>query len=203
MALTEIQIQELKDQLRAQVSNLSPQQKEAALKQIDSLSPEALEAMVKQQQEKQSNSIFRMIVNKETSSVIIGENSEALAVLDINPISRGHSLIIPKKAVTHAKDIPKEAIDLAEDLGKKIGLNLKAKSTKIEPDTQFGEVIVHLIPIYDSDLTLDSPRKKATLKELEEIRKALETIRIEKKVEKIKVKKPRKQKPIKLPMRIA
>ncbi len=202
MTLSNEDAQELKSQLKSQVQNLPAAQKEAALQQIDSLSNDALEAMLEQQKERSGKSIFRMIANKETESIYVGENEDAVAVLDINPISKGHTLIIPKNAVKTPKDIPKSAFALAEEVSKKIIDHLKAKSTKAETDTQFGEAIIHLIPIYDKDLNTKSPRSKASPSDLEEIKKSLETIKIEKKVEKLeKPKKPRKR-VIKLQRRI-
>ena len=192
MALTEEQIKELRSQLFSQIQHLPPEKKEAAQAQINSLSPEALESMLKQQSE---NNIFRSIVSGKIEAVKIGENSEAIAVLDINPISQGHTLIIPKKPVSNQKDIPKQAFTLAESLSSKLISNIKAKETKAITDSQFGESIIHLIPIYDSQLDLSSPRSKSTKTDLEKIKQSFEAIKIEKKLEIIKKKKPRGKKP--------
>ncbi len=200
MPLTSEEIKELKEQLHSQIKNLPPDKKAEAEKQISSMSTEALESMLKQQQS--SDSIFRMIVKKETDSVIVGENSEALAVLDINPISRGHTMIIPKKAVSSADKIPKAAFALAQELTNKITSNLKAKETKAETNVQFGEAIIHLIPIYDKPLSLSSKREKASKEDLESVKRSLEVIKIEKKVEKIKVEEKKPEPPIKMKRRV-
>tara|TARA_Y100000310_G_scaffold325041_1_gene387874 strand:- start:2011 stop:2625 length:615 start_codon:yes stop_codon:yes gene_type:complete len=199
MPLTPEQVSQLKEQLKSQVQNLEPEQKAEAETQIAQMSPEALETMLQQQQSQQS-SIFRQIVNKEIDSVQVGENPEAIAVLDINPISKGHTMIIPKTAVQTPDKIPKSAFDLAQDISKKIISNLKAKSTKTETQVQFGEAIIHIIPIYDKDLSLESQRSKASPQDLQEIKTSLETIVISKKPEKIKItkKKSQKKKPLKL-----
>ena len=96
MALTLEQIRSLKDQLRAQVSNLVPEKKEEAYKQIDEMSPEAIESLLRESQEKEEKSIFRRLVENEIQNVRLEENTEAISILDINPISKGHILIIPK-----------------------------------------------------------------------------------------------------------
>ncbi len=191
MALTSEEISELRTQLKSQIQHLSPEKKKEAESQIESMSPKALEEMLKEQQTSSKNSIFRMIVNKEIDSVIVGENSESLAVLDINPISKGHCMIIPKSPVSLPEKIPPSAFSLAQELSKKIISNLKAKETKAETTVQFGEAIIHLIPIYDSPLSLSSERTKASKEELLEIKKILETIKIERKVEKIKIETPK------------
>ncbi len=111
MALTQEQIKQLKEQLKAQVSNLPADKKTEAFQQIDSMSSEAIETMLKQQQARQSGkgkSPYRMIISGELSSIKIGENLDAIAVLDINPISKGHTLIIPKKLVKTSKQIPNQ-----------------------------------------------------------------------------------------------
>ncbi|MFH1425155.1 MAG: HIT domain-containing protein [archaeon] len=202
MVLTNDQIAELKEQLREQVRGLPAEKKEEAEKQIEEMSSEAIEAMVQQQQQRAG--IFRAIVSKQIDSVIVGENDNALAVLDINPISKGHVLIVPKEATQNPQDIDKGVFELGEELSKKITENLDAKSVRMETDNSLGEAIVHLIPIYDKELTKDSERGKATKEELEEVKKKLETIKVEKKVETIKVKKKRgrKPKPIKMKRRV-
>ena len=85
MALTEEQIIELKKQLSEQIKNLPEDQKKQAQDQIDSMTSDALESMLKQQQEKQQ--IFRQIVEGKIPSKKIAENEDALAILDIKPIS--------------------------------------------------------------------------------------------------------------------
>ena len=161
--------------------------------------------MLKQQQAAISNpenSIFRLLVSGQVPAVKVGENSECLAVLDINPISKGHCMIIPKNPVQEQKDIPKSAFFLAEELSKKMMEHLKAKSTKAEAEKKFGESILHLIPIYDKELSVSSKRSKSTPEELQEVKKSLETIKLDKKPEIIKQEKPKKEKPLKLSRKI-
>jgi len=201
MALTNEQIAELKKQLSSQVQGLPEDKRVEAEKQIEDMSGEAIEAMLQQQQSRAGQAqIFRAIVNKEIDSVIVGENSGALAVLDINPVSKGHTLIIPKEATQDIKNIPKDVFSLGEELSKKITENLEAKSVRMETDNSLGEAIVYLIPIYDKELTKDSERRKATKEELEDVKRKLEIIKVERKVEIVKVKKKRgrKPKPVKL-----
>ncbi|MBX4188144.1 MAG: HIT family protein [Candidatus Doudnabacteria bacterium] len=48
------------------------------------------------------NCIFCKIINKEIPSSLIYEDDQALAFLSIRPISKGHTLVIPK---VHSKDL--------------------------------------------------------------------------------------------------
>jgi len=106
MALTPEEIKELKTQLSQQINHLPDEQKAEAQKQIDSMSSEALEAMVQQQQQQAQEPIFRAIVEGKIPSNKIDENPDCIAVLDIKPISKGHTIIIPKKPVKKAHDLP-------------------------------------------------------------------------------------------------
>jgi histidine triad (HIT) family protein len=204
MPLTPEQVKTLKEQLLNQIQNLPEEQKEEAEAQIENLSPEALEIMLKQQQSKSGlqEGIFRLIVNGDIPSKKIDENLEAIAVLEINPISKGHSIIIPKRAVSTIKDMPEKALALAKELSKRLIKKLKAKSAEIHTETKLGEAIINVIPIYDVPLNLNSPRKKASTNELEELEKKLRA-KQKPKIEKIKIKKQMKASQIlKIPRKI-
>lgn len=191
MVLTQDEVNELKDQLREQVKSLPEHQKKAALQQIESMSPETLETMVKQQQSSKpkgsQKGVFRMIVDKELPSKLIEENKEALAVLDIKPISKGHIIIIPKKVIANAKNLPNSIFSLAKKISKRIESKLQAKATEIQTEFKFGETILNLIPIYSEPLNLNSPRTDSKEKELEEIQNKIKLIK-KPKIEKIKIK---------------
>ena len=119
-----------------------------------------------------SQCIFCSIVFGDIPSYKIDENSEAIAVLEINPVSRGHSLIIPKKHLKEDSKIPKEA----EKLGKKVTRRIKSKLKPKRIDTLssaiFGHNIINILPIY-SDETINSKRQPAKKEELEEVEKLL------------------------------
>lgn len=206
MTLTPEQVKELKDQLREQVKTLPEQQKASALAQIESMSPEALEAMVKQQNSKTKGGayqkgVFRMVIDKEIPSKIIDENKDCLAVLDIKPISPGHTIIIPKKVVADAKNLPNSCFNLSKKIAKRAELKLKAKGAEIQTEFKFGEVIINIIPVYKESLSLNSPRLDAPDKELEEVQKKLRIIK-KPKIEKIKKTTPVQSSIVKLPRRI-
>ncbi|MBI2632044.1 HIT family protein [Candidatus Pacearchaeota archaeon] len=198
MTLTSEQVRELKNQLFTQIQNLPEEQRELARQQIESMSPQALESMLHQQQTSGSEkNIFRMIIDKEVDSVVVGENSGALAILDINPISEGHALIIPKSPAKTNAEVAQEAHSLAKEVTERLKSNLNAKEVEMQLDTKFGETIIHLIPIYDKPLTLTSPRQKSSPDTLKEIAKKINTI-----VEKIEKPKPIKIKQYSAPKEI-
>lgn len=197
MVLSQQQIQELKNQLSSQIQNLPEEQRELARQQIESMSPQALEAMLQQQSSGSDKNIFRMIINKEVDSVVVGENSGALAVLDINPISEGHSIVIPKSPAKTSSEVSQEASSLAKELTERIKSNLNAKSVEMQLETKFGETIIHLIPIYDKPLSLQSPRQKSSIDAFRILGKKINTI-----VEKIEKPKPIKIKQESTPVEV-
>ena len=200
MALTPQQIKILKEQLLSQIENLPADKKTEARRQIETLSPQALELMLKQQEKGREN-IFRLIVKGEIPSTKIEENEDAIAVLEINPISEGHAIIIPKKPAKSQKDIPESAFKLAKNLSGVLTEKLKANSTEIQTETKFGEVILNVIPIYNKPLNINSPRKAAKKEELEEMARKLKEEKPKIEVIKMKRELPTSQ-PLKLKRKI-
>jgi histidine triad (HIT) family protein len=122
------------------------------------------------------------------NSYKIDENKEAIAVLDINPISKGHIIIIPKKHITSAEELPKQAFSLAKKISKKLKSKLKPKNIKIGNSSFMNHEIINILPVYTSE-SLNSEKKQAKPEELEELKKILETIP-KKPAKKRKIKKP-------------
>lgn len=168
MPLTKDQISNLKKQLIEQVKKLPEGQRKEAEKQIDDLSDEAIEEMLENQKESQVN-IFREIVAGKIPSKKIDENSSAIAVLEIRPISKGHAIIIPKEKLTNLDKIPENISILIDKVSKELSKKLKAKEVKIIPESKLGEAIINLIPIYDKDLSLESERNSQSDSELDKI----------------------------------
>lgn len=189
MTLTQEEIVDLKDQLRQQVQHLPQQQKEAALHQIETMSPEALEQLVEEQRQKNpraSKSIYRMLVDGEVPSVKIDENDWAVALLEINPASRGQAIVIPKTLVKDSEELPQAVMKFARILAKRMTKKLVAKNTDILVEHKFGESVISLIPIYTTPITATSPRARATQEELESIATQLKQ---KKKVQRVRIKK--------------
>src|SRR3989344_1924712 len=197
MTLTESEIKELRRQLIGQLGHLSPAERKEAEEQINSMSPEALEAMV-EQQKGQGQKIFRMIVEGKIPSVKVGENSEAIAVLSVKSISRGHTIIIPKTAVGKKGEFPKEGTKLSEEISKKLIGSLGAKSTEVIAEEGFGEIVLNVIPIYDKPLDLGSKRKDIGVEELEKVKIEINVKKINKEPEKIKIEKKKEEGILKL-----
>ncbi|MBA7649248.1 hypothetical protein ES703_57043 [subsurface metagenome] len=191
------QVEQIKHQIIQQIdSNFPEDKKESAKQQIKLMSPEQLEEfleknkLMKTQQDSSKNQqcIFCSIISGNIQSYKIDENEKAIAVLEINPISKGHTIIIPKEHIPSSEKIPQGAFSLAKKLAKKIKTKLKLKDIKISSSNLFGHEIINILPVYENE-TLDSKRNQAKPEELEELQKILK----EKPKEKI-VKKPRTKK---------
>jgi diadenosine tetraphosphate (Ap4A) HIT family hydrolase len=127
-----------------------------------------------------------MIVDKDVPAKIIEETQEALAVVEIKPVSKGHILVIPKKKVNSTID-PK-VLSLARKIAKRAMLKLKPQGVEIQTETKFGEQVIDVIPYYAKPLSIVSPRYEAKEQELDEIYHLLKA----KKRQKVLRQKPKK-----------
>lgn len=128
-------------------------------------------------------SIFTRIINREIPGHIVAEDERYIAFLDINPLTIGHTLVVPKKEVDYLFDLDDDILAGMNVFSKKVAVAIK----KVVPCLRIGvEVIglevphahVHLIPMNRTeDLNFMRPKLKPTQEELkalaEKIRKAL------------------------------
>jgi len=71
------------------------------------------------------DSIFTKIINKEIPAYILMENDDFIAFLDVFPLAKGHTLVVPKKQVDYI-------FDLEEATYTSLWNFAKVVSTKIE-----------------------------------------------------------------------
>ena len=104
--------------------------------------------------------IFCKIINGEILSSTIYEDDLVKVFLDVNPITNGHMLIIPKKHYENVFDIDKKVIDHSIDLIRDklypmIKDNLKCDGLTISQNNGFGQEVkhyhIHVIPKYEND----------------------------------------------------
>lgn len=206
--LPEKQITQIKQQLIQQIESTFPEdKKQAAKQQIEVMDGNQLEEFLKQNKlikegqpaTGEQQSVFRSIVNGQIHSYEIDENKYALAVLEINPVSKGHTILIPKQEATSVEKIPQPVFSLAKKVSKKIKAKLKPKEVKISSSNAFGEFIINVFPVYENE-SLNSQRYHAEEAELQEIQRKLE----KKTIKKIFKKPPKRiqEEEIRLPKRI-
>lgn len=66
----------------------------------------------------QSESVFTKIIRGEIPCHRVFENEHLLAFLDINPLSEGHTLVVPKQQVERLEDLPPQ---IAAEIGRHLG----------------------------------------------------------------------------------
>ena len=125
--------------------------------------------------------IFCKIVKKEIPSKIIFENERCLAFLDISPISKGHTIVIPKNHSSTIEDVSENDLiavfkvvkDLAIHIHKHLnigGYNILQNNYK-----PAGQVVdhfhVHIIPRNEDDnrFKLKLPREQVNEEELDNV----------------------------------
>lgn len=123
--------------------------------------------------------IFSKIVAGEIPSYKVAENEQFYAFLDINPLVKGHTLVIPKREVDYIFDLNDEVL---------AGIHLFAKSValaiqKVFPCKKVGEAVIglevphahiHLIPIQkESDMLFSNPKLQLSSDEFENIARAI------------------------------
>jgi diadenosine tetraphosphate (Ap4A) HIT family hydrolase len=214
MSINKEQIENLKKQIISQIESTFPEDKKSsAIKQIKEMGDEQFLKFLKNNQlidfsdetnESQLNiqneTPFRLIIEKKIPSYFIEENKDSVAVLEINPISKAHIIIIPKKQIKNSEKIPSSLFTLAKKISKRITSNFKPKEISILSSNILGEIIIQILPVYDKE-SLSSKRNPASKEELEELQKILEKKPKPKKIKKAKISKIKEQK-IWIPKRI-
>lgn len=171
--MDEEQIKTIKKQLISQIENLqaNEEQKEEAKNQIEEMSGEDLEKFLNKNKHANANEkpeeecVFCLIKDNKIPSFKIDENEKALAVLEIAPLTKGHTIIIPKSHIRTDK-INQEIIDFAKKVAAKIGDSLKPNEIKVSNSEMFNHAILNIVPIYDS---LPTEKKRAQESELKEV----------------------------------
>jgi len=119
--------------------------------------------------------LFSKIAAGEIPSYKIAENEEFYAFLDIYPIAKGHTLVIPKVETDYIFDIDDETLGRMMIFATKIAAAIK----KAIPCKRIGVAVVglevphahiHLIPIIkESDMLFSKPKLKLTTDEFKTV----------------------------------
>ena len=120
-------------------------------------------------------SIFSRIVAGEIPSYKVAEDDKFFAFLDINPLAKGHTLVIPKREVDYFFDLTDEEIGAMQIFAKKVATAIK----EAFPCVKVGEAVlglevphahIHLVPMQsEKDMLFTNPKLKLTAEEFAEI----------------------------------
>ena len=128
--------------------------------------------------------IFCKIAKGEIHSATVYEDSHFTVILDVNPATKGHCLIIPKEHFDNIYDLDGETAGklfalatciarAMRDALKCDGLNLVQNNGEIAGQT-VNHFHLHLIPRYEGDgLNLNWPQQEISAEQLEEIRQSI------------------------------
>jgi len=187
MPLTDEQAEAVKKQILKQVESFPEEKREQIRKYITEMNNQQLEDFMAKNQQMQGESsdneetkatqcIMCAISNKKIESSPIYEDSEYMVVLELNPLSQGHAILIPKKHISTINELPKTIQTLAKKIAKQLIKKLEAEDFKIESSEELGHAILNIIPLYKNEKL--GSRKKAKKEELKELKEKIGEIKI-------------------------
>ncbi len=119
-------------------------------------------------------SIFTKIINGEIPSYKIAEDDNYFAFLDINPLKKGHTLVIPKKEVDYLFDLDDDTLagmmKFSKKIAKAIDKSIDCKRVGVVVlGMEVPHAHIHLIPLdKESDASFNQPKLKLSEQEFEE-----------------------------------
>ena len=122
--------------------------------------------------------LFTRIINGEIPCYKIAEDENYFAFLDISPLAKGHTLVVPKKETDYIFDIEDAELAGMMLFAKKVALAIK----KAVPCTRVGIAVIglevphahiHLIPLHTDAINFSQPKLKLEKEELEQIAAAI------------------------------
>ena len=112
-------------------------------------------------------SIFSRIIAGEIPCYKVGEDDRFFAFLDINPLAKGHTLVVPKCEVDYLFDLDNETLAGMTLFAKQIATKIKAmtgckKVAMIVLGLEVAHAHIHLIPM-NSEKDVDFHKEKLKL----------------------------------------
>ena len=119
--------------------------------------------------------VFSKIIKGEIPCYKIAESEDYFAILDINPLRAGHTLVIPKREIDYIFDLDDAYLAGMIIFSKKIAVAIKS----VFPCNRIGVAIlglevphahIHLIPMDTmEDINFKNPKLKFTTEEFKDI----------------------------------
>ena len=112
-------------------------------------------------------SIFTRIINGEIPSYKVAEDENYFAFLDINPLSEGHTLVVPKREEDYIFDLQDEELAGLVTFAKKVAVSQKAnldckRVAMVVLGMEVPHAHIHLIPM-NSEADVDFRKPKLQL----------------------------------------
>ena len=122
-----------------------------------------------------TDSIFTKIIKGEIPCHKIEENEHFIAFLDIMPLKKGHTLVVPKVQVDYIFDLENQTLGDLMIFAKKVAKKIEATI----PCERIGVAVIglevphahiHLIPLVGiSDIDFSQPKLNLSQQELKEV----------------------------------
>lgn len=123
--------------------------------------------------------IFSKIIAGDIPSYKVAEDERFYAFLDINPLAKGHTLVVPKHEVDYIFDLDDEELAAMQLFAKRVALAIQ----QAFPCRKVGQAVIglevphahiHLIPIQrESDMIFSHPKLKLSDEEFKAIAAAI------------------------------
>ena len=117
--------------------------------------------------------IFSKIVAGEIPSYKCAEDEQFYAFLDINPLVKGHTLVIPKREVDYIFDLTDEEIGAMQIFAKKVAVAIR----EVLPCIKVGQAVlglevphahIHLVPMQsEKDLNFANAKLNLPTEEMQ------------------------------------
>jgi len=124
------------------------------------------------------SSIFIKIINGEIPSYKIAENDKFYAFLDINPLEKGHVLVVPKIEIDYIFDMEDSLLSefniFAKKIARAIDKSIDCKRVGIAViGLEVAHAHIHLIPLYKDAINFSNPKLSFTDTEFKAIAKSI------------------------------
>lgn len=125
------------------------------------------------------STIFTKIINREIPAHIVAEDERFIAFLDISPLQKGHTLVVPKFEVDYIFDLDDDLLSGMHLFSKRVARGIK----EAIPCNRIGMAVlgmevphahIHLVPLTsEGDLSFSNPKLQLSSDEMDEIANAI------------------------------
>ena len=123
--------------------------------------------------------IFTRIAQGEIPSYKVAEDEKFYAFLDINPLAKGHTLVIPKVEVDYFFDIDDDTLSEMILFAKRVAKRIREKTgckkvAMVVLGLEVPHAHIHLIPMnVESDVDFNQPKLQLTDEEFRAIAESI------------------------------
>jgi histidine triad (HIT) family protein len=123
-------------------------------------------------------SIFTRIINEEIPCYKVAEDDHCFAFLDISPLVKGHTLVVPRIEVDYLFDLDQDAYQHLMTFSKRVAQAID----QAVPCLRVGVAVIglevphahiHLIPLHSGTINFSDPKIKLEKEEFENIAAAI------------------------------